>query len=313
MTAFIVESYQGLKPDSGEATVALLIHISEQLAAASNGSSSGSSVLPYTNEVPFVPSGPSVRVNVFWFLSLLFSLSCALMATFIQQWARQYARAVDRRPTPHHRARVRAFLHDGLTIFNMKAVSMSIPTLLHASVFLFFAGLVQFLYPINRTIAYMALGFLVIFTALYAVATILPTVVRNCPYRTPLSGIWWRVMQAMRVLRAYYPDTGTYQVIHGSIVQGRETLALVESSQRRRRDFEALRWTLESLNDNNELEPFVEGIPAFLGDSDSVIQGQISGRSTIAEVSSCPAVLLQLYPSLHDSNALSYASMPSTL
>ncbi|ETW74680.1 hypothetical protein HETIRDRAFT_391344, partial [Heterobasidion irregulare TC 32-1] len=82
LTAFLVESYQQLQPNSADQsavllqqTVSLLAQISQQLAP--NGSS-------------FVPTSSSIRVNIFWFMSLVFSLTAALAATIVQQWVRDY-------------------------------------------------------------------------------------------------------------------------------------------------------------------------------------------------------------------------------
>lgn len=49
----------------------------------------------------FQPNGAAVRINTFWFLSLAFALTCALAATLVQQWARDYLQVIDRRPAPH--------------------------------------------------------------------------------------------------------------------------------------------------------------------------------------------------------------------
>jgi hypothetical protein len=46
--------------------------------------------------------------------------------------------------------------------------------LLHASVILFFVGLVDFLLLINKTITWILLGYLTPLTFLYAAATLLP-------------------------------------------------------------------------------------------------------------------------------------------
>ncbi|KAI0306108.1 hypothetical protein B0F90DRAFT_964004 [Multifurca ochricompacta] len=56
-----------------------------------------------------------LRANALWCLSLLSSLLCALCATLVQQWARQYTQAVGRRTAAHQRARVRAFLLQGMS------------------------------------------------------------------------------------------------------------------------------------------------------------------------------------------------------
>jgi hypothetical protein len=97
ITAFIIDGYKNLSPNSGTATVTLLAHISEQLAAASNGSHVAA--LAPTNS--FQPTWTAVRVNIFWFFSLALALTCALAATLVQQWARNYLQVINRRPAPH--------------------------------------------------------------------------------------------------------------------------------------------------------------------------------------------------------------------
>ncbi|KAH9034788.1 hypothetical protein EDB84DRAFT_1486259, partial [Lactarius hengduanensis] len=96
---------------------------------------------------------------------------------------------------PTKRARLRAYIFDGIQGFGMTRAIEAMPALLHLSVFLFFAGLVDFLIPINTTVAYFTLGWIALFAAAYAILTILPNLRLNCPYRTPLSGITWRLSQ----------------------------------------------------------------------------------------------------------------------
>lgn len=97
VTAFLIESYKNLKPDFGYSTFLLLAHISQQLASASNGSQT----MPPAPSLTFQPTPSALRVNTFWFLSLAFGLICALMATLVQQWARNYLQMTERHPAPH--------------------------------------------------------------------------------------------------------------------------------------------------------------------------------------------------------------------
>lgn len=145
----------------------------------------------------------------------------------------------------------------------METVVHSIPTLLHISVFLFFAGLIEFLLPVNIVIAYILLSIVAVCGALYAGITLLPTICRNCPYRTPISSACWRILQALRLLR-YRDAYSRLPVIHGNMADGPEKLATANLPIRNQRDREALRWTLQSLNGDNELEPFVEAMAAFM-------------------------------------------------
>lgn len=263
VTAFIVESYKTLMSSTGDSshTVMLLAQISLQLAAISNGSlADAQPPLP-----TFKPTPSARRVNAFWFLSLCFGLACALAAILVQQWARIYLQAIEHRPAPHKKARIRAFLFHGIESFGMKTVVEGIPTLMHIAVFLFLAGLVDFLFTIDRLVAHTTLAIVTTCAALYLFITFLPILRWHCPYRTPLSAICWRILQFLGILQ-YIDVLGSRQNIEGSMEQGRELLATEESSGRDQRDREALLWTMEALTDNIELEPFVEGIPAFLSD-----------------------------------------------
>ncbi|KAI0247178.1 hypothetical protein BJV78DRAFT_1157378 [Lactifluus subvellereus] len=69
-----------------------------------------------TQPPPFSPPKYVIWVNSLWFLSLAISLTCAMLATMPQQWARRYLRATQppRYTSPHRRARIRTFYADGV-------------------------------------------------------------------------------------------------------------------------------------------------------------------------------------------------------
>ncbi|KAH9010112.1 hypothetical protein EDB85DRAFT_2161835 [Lactarius pseudohatsudake] len=188
VAAFITESYKKLSPDSGDQTVALLT----QLVNISTGAPA-----VVQNSPPFRAPASIVRVNVMWFLSLILSLSCALLATLIQQWARRYLTYGhwQYRRAPRKQARIRTHMFEGIEKFRLSQAVEAIPFLLHTSVFLFFAGLIDFLLPINDVVAFSALGCVVVFALIYAILTLLPSLHLNCPYRTPLSGITYISLQ----------------------------------------------------------------------------------------------------------------------
>ena len=61
----------------------------------------------------------------------------------LDMWTRQYLQATSSKPAPQDRARLRAYLFQGLERYRMATVVDAIPTLLHMSLFLFFALLVS--------------------------------------------------------------------------------------------------------------------------------------------------------------------------
>ncbi|KAK7059383.1 hypothetical protein R3P38DRAFT_3303376 [Favolaschia claudopus] len=128
LTAFIIESYKTLSQDSGDDTVALLTQISVQLSGIANGSA-----VEIPLREPFIPPTSSLICHLLWFVSLGLSLSCALTATLVEQWARDFTYKTEMRSSPVVRARILAYLYHGLERFEMHAVVEVIPLLLHLS------------------------------------------------------------------------------------------------------------------------------------------------------------------------------------
>lgn len=175
--------------------------------------------------------------------------------------ARNYLQAIQRRPAPYVQARIRAYLYEGMVKFKMSAVVEGIPALLHASVFFFFAGLVDFLYQINRQIAWVTISIVTACGTLYILITILPVFHRQSPFRTPLSELVWVFLRFFDLLR-YRLDRKWNRLV-GSMWQSREVVARANRPGLIDRDIRALSWTLKNLTEDKELLPFVEGIPAF--------------------------------------------------
>lgn len=146
----------------------------------------------------------------------------------------------------------------------MHAVVGLIPLLLHMSLLFFFGGLVAFLLPVNPTVAYVAAGMLAVVVILYLCMTLLPLIWFDCPYKTPLSTVLWSIRRyySLFVLRhELEQETATDSPHLHSMVDAMIQTATVRSDPREERDKRALAWTMKSLADDDELEPFVEGIP----------------------------------------------------
>ena len=177
VATFLLLSLPQLSPDPGSQTVALLTQFV-------NASAETHVVVQNT---PFKPPASIVRVNVMWTLSLILSLCSALLATSMQQWARGYLDYAQRGP-PQKQALIRRYLFEGVEKYQLQRAFGVVPLLLHVSVFLFFAGLVEFLFPINAVVAHSALDCILVFAFIYVISTLLPIFRPDCPYRTPLSG-----------------------------------------------------------------------------------------------------------------------------
>ncbi|KZV65214.1 hypothetical protein PENSPDRAFT_548567, partial [Peniophora sp. CONT] len=87
VAAFVIESYKALSPDSGGQTVELLTQL---LVSAADTSNSTASAALSTLSEPFHAPLTAVLTNALWFCSLVVALACALLATLVQQWSRDY-------------------------------------------------------------------------------------------------------------------------------------------------------------------------------------------------------------------------------
>ncbi|KAI0268472.1 hypothetical protein BGY98DRAFT_895452, partial [Russula aff. rugulosa BPL654] len=185
IAVFLVASYQLLLPSPTDTTNHLLTQISQQLSTNGTGLSQP---LPPAN-TSFQPTSSAVRVNVLWFTSLSMSTACALWATLMQQWTRRYMQVAGRPYGPPKRARIRAFFAAGVEKFGLPAAVEVLPALLHASVLLFYIGLVDFLLNINHTVAFFLLTWAAMGCLIYFILTIMPLFYPNSPYQTPLSSL----------------------------------------------------------------------------------------------------------------------------
>ncbi|KAF5366153.1 hypothetical protein D9758_005778 [Tetrapyrgos nigripes] len=266
LTAFIIESYQTLQEDQLQTSASLLAQISQQLAAASNGTT-------VTLEPPtlFQPPTSAVVCNIFWFLALALALTCSLLATFVQQWIRDFIHGTNLRPSPVLRARILMASYFGMRRFGMHAIVDLIPFLLHLSLILFFAGLVAFLIPVNRILQLLMSCVLAILVIVYLFFTLLPIISFDAPFRTPISSILlpWRNI-TRRWLRRFNSLLSREGRTQPSTREQSYDTVVWEQSQR------ALAFTLKSLTDDFEFLPLIEAIPEAIYDSTRVRYANIS-------------------------------------
>ncbi|KAF7302997.1 hypothetical protein MKEN_01262600 [Mycena kentingensis (nom. inval.)] len=261
LTTFLIESYRTLTPDPNEA---LMLQLTQLVLAQTNATLPPITVSASSN---FRTPTSALICNTLWFSSLAFSLICALSATMVDNWARNYILAIENSAAVHKRARMAAYLNRGVRIFAMNGLVELIPTLLHISLLLFFAGLVEFLRPVNTTLSNLVLGMLILCSLLYFVATLLPILYSHCPYYTPLSGLWWRALRELGLLRR--EDDGiASSYVYDSMSQAREADATRISPERDNRDLESMRWTLSNLREDEELEEFLDFVPQMISSID---------------------------------------------
>jgi len=209
VTAFIIESYKGLKQDSSDGSNVLLLRILAQLEGRSNGTD----IIPQSLAMPtFTPTPSDVRVNILWFLSLIFSLTTVLIGIIALQWLREHLR-----PLADLEPQIAFSLHhlnvESVDRWYLPQIFTALPLLLQFALVLFLVGVLEFLWSLNSTVAIpiaVAVGsslFFLLWT------TVLPTMQAlslffprwswgsmprsPCPYWSPQS---WAFHQCVRPL-----------------------------------------------------------------------------------------------------------------
>ncbi|KAF9262054.1 hypothetical protein L218DRAFT_830685, partial [Marasmius fiardii PR-910] len=223
VTAFTIESYQWLQEDPADSTVERLRQISQQIGGQS---------IPSTSSPPdFAPSGSVIRINTFWFLSLILALIDALFGLFCKQWLHEHQRQTRTR-TPGQTLAL-SWLHNrSFDWWHVPTILASLPILLELALFLFFAGLLELLWtlhPIPSAIASVFIGLAVLF---YLRTTVLPgihityqalqinpllssfepdilshlpPIQSICPYKSPQSWLMFHLFSTLCLVPGYHP------------------------------------------------------------------------------------------------------------
>ncbi|KAG6857239.1 hypothetical protein H0H87_007658 [Tephrocybe sp. NHM501043] len=269
VTAFIIESYKLLKPDSGDITNALLAQIlAVQLTMASSNTTVFVPGFVSSNSTTLTIPVSAIVVNVLWFLSLASVLTAALIVTLVQQWVRDYLHRTHHYTQPLKRARMRRYLFAGIQTWKLDDIVEYIPTLLHLSLFLFFAGLCVFLANIN-VIVVAFVGFVVGCCVIaYSIATIAPFFDPSTPFETPLSSIISHLSSAIGCCRRRE---------EALTLSGLREYQAMEPTNPHKADAHAFSWVIQRSTDDSECEALLACIPGFLGSSD----GEKTWRETL--------------------------------
>jgi Family of unknown function (DUF6535) len=251
---------------------------------------------PFPAASPFSPSSSAIWVNSLWILSVLISLTCAMLATFIQKWARRYIKITQpSHYSPHKRARLRAFFSDGVDKWHVSWAIEALPTLLHISFFLFLTGILIYLSATNHTAFGYVVWWAVLSVVAYLTITLLPIFMPNSPYYAPLSSpIWYlyvtirysafKVLSSPAVRRVHVHTADHFRLLKESyyneyledIGKTAEEIAWKQASDI---DIRVLESTFDALGEVGAQEEFFAAIPGFF-ESDVVdgIKDHITGE-----------------------------------
>jgi Family of unknown function (DUF6535) len=305
-------SVQDLRRDPQDTSAFYLRNIFQLLADPKVSSSSISSTI--ATPPTFSPPKYAIWVNSLWFLALVINLTCALLATFLQQWARRYVRITQPpRYSPHRRARIRSFFANGVDNLHLPWAVEALPTLLHLSFFLFFAGLLISLFNVNHTVFRVVVLWVGFSAVMYGCITILPIFRHDSPYYAPLSPSTWLIYTSIAYSISQILSLITKSWFFGHASWDRfskskdkylewfslgmrrvaEETVLEHSSEI---DGRILKWTFDSLDEDSELEKFLEGIPGFC--SSQVVENPHRSLAKLGELGLSLALNRLLYRTL---------------
>jgi Family of unknown function (DUF6535) len=164
--------------------------------------------------------------------------------------------------------------------FHLPWAVETLPTLLHISLFLFFSGLLIFLFNINHTTFSVVVWWIGVAGGIYGFITLMPIFRHDSPYYAPLSLSAWFLYNgviygAFRTL-TFITDFDEFSMCRrfdGLMVTYRDRLSrsIVKTAQETASklsteiDGRVLKWTFDALDEDHELEQFFEGIPGFRG------------------------------------------------
>lgn len=207
------------------------------------------------------------------------SLTGALLAVLIQQWAQSYLQATQGRNSPRYRARIRTYHAEGLDKWHLHHVTRAVPVLIHVSLFLFFSGLPVFLFNVNRTVFNAVVTWLGLCVAGYACITLMPIFCQDSPYFSPLSTwIWFWLINTLffiyRILKIFMPrNSSIFQWYHTRYAKSHLRWPSAQAMQKSAArfalqlssdiDYRALLWMFRTLSDDDEFEEFFDALPSL--------------------------------------------------
>ncbi len=164
-----------LQQDSGDAITSLLLQMSAQIA---------NNALPKATIPTFSKPASAIRINIFWFTSLVFSLTAALVGLLVKQWLHHSLGNTGH--SPREMARVRQFRRQGLDRWHVLDIVAFLPVLLQLSLICFFIGLLDLLWVLDGLTAGIVSAFVVMsLLFLVVTTTLLPAIHKDFPHQSP--------------------------------------------------------------------------------------------------------------------------------
>ena len=172
---------------------------------------------------------------------------------------------------------MRAFFADGVDKFRVDLVVETLPALVHLSLFIFFAGLVIYLFNINHTVFSPAMCWVALLSVGYGFITLMPMFWLDSPYYSPLSsllpclfyGLLSPVLRLSRIfIRPFGDQISHYDTLATHFLEwlAKSVAGKAEGAVWKRSteiDGRIVEWTIEALSEDDALEELFEAVPGF--------------------------------------------------
>ncbi|KDR80320.1 hypothetical protein GALMADRAFT_1361535 [Galerina marginata CBS 339.88] len=203
VTAFVIDSYKWLQPDSTSYNAQVLSLIYESLNPTTSAQSLASVKGPS-------PRGATVRINIYWFLSLTLGMATVLIGIITAQWLREYERDVSL-PSQDKLA-LRQMRYEGLVYWQVPRIISLLPLILQTGFILFLVGILELLWTLDSAVAIPVTILAGLISLLLGATVVLPTIqyifpgdehlrVPQCAYKSPQSlGVLRFMLAIMRFL-----------------------------------------------------------------------------------------------------------------
>jgi hypothetical protein len=139
-------------------------------------------------------------------------------------------------------------------------VAEFVPWLIHISLILFFWGLVDFIFQIDKTVFVTIVVPILVCICLYLYCVIASIRNPQLPYRTPFSGFIWVLIRKLP-RRFHYSHSPDKRAKPTSMEVRQEHHAMKHNPSRKDRDVRAFQWLVDNINRSNETHTFILAMP----------------------------------------------------
>jgi hypothetical protein len=183
----------------------------------------------------------SICINALWFSSLVLSLNTVLGAILAKQWLSEYELVTcSTSKSPREQVPLRQLKFDSFGRWGIPTIIDYLPVQLIFALFLFFAGLVYFVWTLNATVAIITSVCVGISALCFLATTFLPSFFELCAFCSPQSWLFFYLSKRLQRLFSQPHVFEVYSFTDAWI--DAFTTALSRPSEARMNETRALNW-----------------------------------------------------------------------